>query len=69
MLKVTTMGGETLEVEYQQGMLVKDVLKSVKADEEATKKATISVNGEDADLETMVEDGSLVIVTPKVGNG
>lgn len=68
MIKVTTMGGETKKVDYKgEGMTVADVLE--KAEIEATDKATISVNGEDAMMETIVADEALVVITPNISNG
>jgi len=67
MLKVTTQGGETKELEFRQGMKVEDALKS--AGMEATKRATISVNGRSAGNRTQLNDSDIVVVTPKVKNG
>ena len=67
MIKVTTQGGETKSVSYKSGMMVGDALKD--AGIEATKKATITVDGKDAGLKTLVNDNSLIVITPKIANG
>ena len=67
MIKVTTQGAETKELPYQQGMNVGVALKA--AGVEPSKKATITVNGKDAKLKTVLNEGDIVVITPKVGNG
>lgn len=67
MVKVTTQGEKTKEVDYKEGMSVGDALKA--AGIKMSEKATISVNGKDADPETILKDGEHVVVTPKVSNG
>ncbi len=67
MIKVTTQGGKTQSVQFKDGMLVSDVLKLAKI--ELTIEASITVNNEDADLETKITDNDLVVLIPKVSNG
>ncbi len=67
MIKVTTQGGETKSVNYKNDMTVGDALKD--AGIETTKKATITVDGKDAGLKNLVNDASLIVVTPKIANG
>ncbi len=67
MIKVTTQGGETKSINYRDGMKVGDALKE--AGIETTKKATITIDGKDANPKTPVNDGSLIVITPKISNG
>lgn len=67
MLKITTQGGETKEIDYKAGMQVKDVLEAVEM--KASEKATITVDGNDAELNSSVGEDSLVVVTPNISNG
>lgn len=67
MVKVATQGAAVKEIDYQEGMNVKDVLRE--AEMAANASATITVNGKDADRKTAVPDESVVVVTAKIRNG
>lgn len=67
MIKVTTMGAATKEVPFEQGMTVGDALKA--AGVEKTDKATVTVNGKDAKLKTVLSDSDIVVITPNISNG
>lgn len=67
MLKITTQGGDTKEVDHSDGMSIKDALD--KAGIELKPKATLTVNGKDAGVGDTVEDNAIVVITPNVSNG
>ena len=68
MVKITTVGGETVDRPYTTNQTVSQYLKA--AGITPGDKATISVNEKDATLDTVVtQDGSVIVVAPKVANG
>ena len=67
MIRVATQGGETTQVDYVDGMTLKDVYKA--ADIKPTKKATVTVNGDEVAPDAPVNDEDVVVLTPKVSNG
>ena len=66
-VSVVTMGKEKKEVPYKDGMTVAQVLAEV--DAKAAEKATITVDGKPAKLDTKVKDNAKVVVVPKIKNG
>ena len=68
MVKITTVGGKTVDRPFNPSQTVSQYLASAGITPGRT--ATISVNEKDAALDTVVaEDGSVIVVAPKVANG
>ncbi|MCD4762345.1 hypothetical protein K8R32_05310 [bacterium] len=64
---VATNSGK-VEVEFKEGMFLKDALKAAKV--KPKKSATITVNNEEVGNKNVeIMDKDLIVVTPKVGNG
>ncbi len=66
-VKITAMNQKSKEVEYGDNMTVGDALKA--ADISVSKKDTILLNGKETKLAKRIEDGALLMVTPKIRQG
>lgn len=68
MIKVTTQGSDIKEVSFSPDLTLGQALSA--AGIAPSEKSTISVNGEDLnDLNAPINDGDIVVITPKVSNG
>jgi len=66
-VKIVTMGKEKKEAPYKDGMTVAQALGEV--DAKVAEKATITVDGKPAKLDTKVKDNAKVVVVPNIKNG
>ncbi len=67
MIKVTAMNQETKEVPFEDGMSVGDVLEA--ANINFSESDTVLLDGEKTDLAEELNDGALLVVTPKIKQG
>lgn len=67
MIKLALQGASVLNIPFTEGLNVAGLLNFAQL--ETNERSTITVNGREAQRDTLVPDESVVAVTPRIRNG